>query len=143
MSTNNEYTNITMPSFSAAGTGAADDTTAYLARNTTTGEAPVDLGGANWAIFQIANAAPTGSPTTPTLDTVIQTSIDGTNWYTLLTITQVTTAATVSVMAASRHMLVATAQPFKMGRFYRFTSSVGTVSGTATYAIVVTILAGN
>ena len=113
---------------SPAGTGTADAT--YI--NADTPADPVDV---FYGIEgQLDAAAPSGSPTTPTLDVIVQATHDGTNWWTVLTFTQKTTGAGVEQKQALRTASVS------LGTRYRVKASVGTASGTATYAISVTLL---
>lgn len=110
-------------SFSAAGTGGADATIQSLSS-----KAQIY----NQVEIQINSAAPTGSPTTPTLDVILQGSFDGTNWFTVIALPQATTLAAVSQRKVSRND-----QDVVWGLQHRLQASVGTAAGVATYGVVV------
>lgn len=102
------------------------------------------IGGANWIIAQCTNATGTGGAVNPKLVTTVETSLDGTNWYNILTMADVVSTATVSVMAGSRHMLVATAQPCKLGDFLRFKHvTTADSGGPEVYTINNILMLGN
>lgn len=91
------------------------------------------LGGPGAVEAQLASPAPTGTPTTPTLDMTIESSLDNANWTTLLTFTQQTTSAAnerkTAVEGASSHI----------GRYFRVKTVVTLASGTVAYVPVLSI----
>lgn len=124
------------------GTGSADTTYTYLLIDIN--QSPVKgnlvyIGGANWIAVQIAVAATPGG-TTPTLDATLESSFDGTNWFTCLTaFTQVTTSASIQQKAGSRYL----ATPTPLGDFLRLKQDVGSAAGNPVYAITLDIMLGN
>jgi hypothetical protein len=82
----------------------------------------------------MSSGAPAGSPNTPTLDVILQGSMDdGATWFDVITFTQATTTAAVerkTAIASSTQVL---------GSMFRVKHSVGTASGTATYSVTVSV----
>ena len=85
-------------------------------RGTTTSSA-IDIASANAFVSFLSVTAQSG--TNPTLDVVIQDSLDNSVWFTLITHTQVTASTGTEVIAASR----------SPGRYIR---AIATVGGTST-----------
>jgi hypothetical protein len=122
------YNKLTVGPITATGTGAADITYTNVANLLPIGR------GFSGIEAQLRTAADAGEATTPTMDVLLEASLDGgTNWFTLLTFTQATDA-TVEKKAAIR-----TASAF-LGDCYRIKSSVGSASGTASFTHYVDLL---
>lgn len=64
---------------------------------TASADSGVIAGFGDWSKFRAHLAVTAASGTTPTLDVVIEDTLDGTNWNTVATFTQKTAAATQAV----------------------------------------------
>lgn len=142
---------VNFPTVTPTGTGGADDSYQYLIfvdgttglyTSTTPPDGLYNIAGYNWIATQLINSANAGG-VTPTLQSVLETSFDGTNWAAIFTYDPVTTAATTQTKAGSRHMLVANALPLQIGRYLRWKFSVGSASGSPVYTCTGIIIMGN
>lgn len=120
--------------FTATGVGSADVTYGYFIADANL-PGP-DLAGCNWIEVQLSGAAPSVTNNTPVMDVLIESSMDGTNYDTLITFTQVNTVA-----FRERKSVLRTAS-VQLGRYLRVKMSVGTASTSTTYMPTVYILAG-
>lgn len=92
----------------------------------------------NWIECGITIPAATGGATTPTLDVTFETSLDGVNWTTLFTFTQI--AALASTQRKANHRYQAT--PILIGSFGRFKYVIADGGGAPVYTGTAYVLAG-
>ncbi len=109
-----------------------------IARNRADIQTLLNFGSASWVQGGVAIGAKTGTPTTPTCIVLLQSSMDKTNWDTVITFTTATTSATTERKSANRF----SSTPALLGLFWRWKITVATVSGNTTYAVTGTILLG-
>lgn len=90
-----------MPARSSSSVGYAEDTVVASAARTASGDSGLQsgYGGASTLRAQLEVTAVAG--TAPTLDVVIEDTLDGTNWNTVATFTQATAAARQVVTVTS------------------------------------------
>ena len=121
---------VTSISTTATGTGTADNTYVSVGH---------ELGGYSWIEAQVSADVLTssGQCASPTLDVTLESSLDGTNYDTVVTFTQGTTAAIRERKSALRSTTAF------MGRWVRAKCAVATSSGTAIYVPTVLFMAGN
>ena len=102
---------------------------------------PMALFQCGWLQATLDAGASTGTGTNPTLDIIIETTIDGTNWKTLLTFTQLGNgAANVEHLEANRQH--ATAALHFLGERCRVKFAPAADSGSEAYTGTITIAAG-